>query len=266
MTGSAPRFRLLLIDDTVPLRSLLAQALEADSRIVVVGQAGDGASGVATALRLQPNAIVLDLAMPEMDGIGALPKLRAVAPDARIVVLSGFRRAPFAAGLLRGGAVGYLEKGLGPTEFRRELLAVLGALEVIEPIVAAARTALPASPSSSRAARRFLSSFLADRPTRNWEDVDLLVSELVTNAVMHAHSSPQVIVQVHGTTLRVEVHDESPVVPALRDADDGRPGGRGLRILDRLASDWGVERRPGGKSVWFHVPLVVPPPVGEPPP
>ncbi len=264
MTGPGPRYRVLLVDDTVPLRSLFAQALEADSRLAVVGEAGDGARGVALALDLQPDAIVLDLAMPEMDGIEALPRLRAVAPHARIVVLSGFRRAPFAAGLLRGGAVGYLEKGLGPKEFRRELLAVLGALEAIEPVVTSARTVLPASPTSSGAARRFVSSFLGERTGPTWDDVHLMVSELVTNAVTHAHSSPQVIVQVHGTTLRVEVHDESMVLPGIRRADDAEPGGRGLKIVDRLASEWGIERRPGGKAIWFHVPLVDSLPVSEP--
>jgi DNA-binding NarL/FixJ family response regulator len=258
VNGPRARFRVLLIDDTVTLRGLLAQALESDSRFVVVGEAGDGRTGVAAAQELQPDAIVLDLAMPVMDGIEALPRLRAVAPAARIVVMSGFKRAPFAANLIRVGAVGYLEKGLPPVLFRRELLAVLGALDAIEPVVAAARTVLPASPPSARAARDFVSGILAGTSAGDRSDINLLVTELVTNAIVHARSEPQVVVQAYNSLLRVEVHDETSDLPVMRNPDDGRPGGRGLRILDRLASEWGVERRPGGKAVWFHYPLSVP--------
>jgi len=258
MTTNTPAFRVLLVDDNTPLRGLVAEAIEADSRFEVVGAAGDGRAGVDAARALQPDVVLLDLAMPEMDGIEALPLLGEVAPRARVVVFSGFSRAPFAPTLLRGGALGYIEKGASPRDLRNSLLSVLGALDAIEPVLESHTSSLPDDGPTARHARRFVAG-LADgwAAPRVVDDLSLLVSELVTNAVIHARSTPQVVVQVRSSILRVEVHDDSPVLPAIRLPDEDRPGGRGLRIVDQVALEWGIERRPGGKAVWFHYPLVV---------
>ena len=89
-------------------------------------------------------------------------------------------------------------------------------------------------------------------------DVDtvvLLVSEVVTNAVLHARSDVFLTVSDEGETARVEVRDSSPVRPRVHRFAVESATGRGLRLLDLLAKRWGVESDPrtGGKIVWFDV-------------
>lgn len=250
------RFEVLLVDDAAELRELIRESLEIDSRFVVTGMAGNGRDGIAEASRLQPDVILLDLAMPEMDGLSALPLLRSASPDARIVVLSGFQRAPLAAAVIAGGAVGYLEKGGSPTELRRELLLVLGVLGVLDSVhpLASRAAGLPADATSPRQARRFVTEALNEwNCAAVLDTVALLTSELVTNAVVHAKGTPQIVVQATEHQLRIEVHDQEHTSPVRRAPDASGPGGRGLLLLDELATEWGVEPRPGGKAVWFTV-------------
>ena len=78
-------------------------------------------------------------------------------------------------------------------------------------------------------------------------------SELVTNAIVHADSEPVIAVKVQGPQVKVEVHDDSPEEPLVRQSHgDVRIGGNGMRIVSAWADDWGVEQIPGdGKIVWF---------------
>jgi anti-sigma regulatory factor (Ser/Thr protein kinase) len=115
--------------------------------------------------------------------------------------------------------------------------------------------ALPPEPTSPREARD-----RAVRELAGWGDPDarhavvLLISELVTNAVVHAGSTVTVNLAVRddGPVL-VKIHDESPVRPTPRRHHVDRPGGRGMHLLESLATRWGVEDSRGGKSVWFEV-------------
>jgi anti-sigma regulatory factor (Ser/Thr protein kinase) len=116
---------------------------------------------------------------------------------------------------------------------------------------AAATYELPASTSSARLARelvrRTLSGF--DRPIV--EIAELLVSELVANAVAHAHSAPVMRIDVTGDAVRVAVQDASPGPVEVRDAPLDAPNGRGLLLVDSLAASWGWAPTPEGKRVWF---------------
>ena len=105
---------MLICDDNAAMRTLLAVVVESSPALRVVGEAVDGHETVAEARRHQPDVILLDLAMPNRSGLEAIPDLRAVAPNARIIVLSGFSAATVAAEVLALGAVSYLEKGAHP--------------------------------------------------------------------------------------------------------------------------------------------------------
>jgi anti-sigma regulatory factor (Ser/Thr protein kinase) len=83
--------------------------------------------------------------------------------------------------------------------------------------------------------------------------VELLVSEVVTNAVLHARSALSLCVVRQGDRIRVEVEDTSPVAPVVRPHDDTAMTGRGLALVAALAAEWGVQPTDRGKSVWFVV-------------
>lgn len=108
---SASRPRVLVVDDNVGMRSLVRAQLEMSGGYDVVGEAVDGYEAVEQARSLRPEVVVLDLAMPRMDGLQALPQILAAVPGVSVIVLSGFDQATMAAKALTAGAVRYLEKG-----------------------------------------------------------------------------------------------------------------------------------------------------------
>lgn len=120
-------------------------------------------------------------------------------------------------------------------------------------------TTLEAAPASARAARRFVADALADwRLLDVVETAELLVSELVTNALLHARTSVELLARRSGGTLRVEVRDASDALPATRAHHQESLTGRGLELVEMLADSWGVDVHHGGggvtgKGVWFEL-------------
>lgn len=103
---------VVLADDTPEIRTLLRLTLEDQGAIEVVGEAGNGAEAVKIVTELQPDALVLDLAMPVMDGFQTIPEVRRNAPETKIIVLSGFDRTVMSERALSLGADAYYEKGI----------------------------------------------------------------------------------------------------------------------------------------------------------
>jgi anti-sigma regulatory factor (Ser/Thr protein kinase) len=110
---------------------------------------------------------------------------------------------------------------------------------------------LPADAGSPRRARGAVADLVGGRP--GCDDLLLCVSEVVTNAVLHARSRSTLRVQVDGGTVRVEVQDDDPTLPVRRDHAPHAPTGRGLRLLDELTTAWGAEAHGHGKVVWFEL-------------
>ena len=106
--GPAPR--VVLVDDTEDLRQLMRLTL-LRAGWEVVGEAGDGAAGIEVVREQSPDLVLLDLSMPVMDGLEALPHIRAACPRATIVVMSGFGASQMTEPALAQGADGYVEKG-----------------------------------------------------------------------------------------------------------------------------------------------------------
>ena len=85
------------------------------------------------------------------------------------------------------------------------------------------------------------------------DTVALLVSEVATNALVHGEGKVRVRVRPTSDGLRVEVHDDSPTLPARRQATPMDEGGRGIALVEELSSGWGAEKTDRGKTVWFEV-------------
>jgi anti-sigma regulatory factor (Ser/Thr protein kinase) len=110
-------------------------------------------------------------------------------------------------------------------------------------------------PASVRQARVFTGEVLADGGVEPSviEMAVLLVSELVTNAVVHARGSICVTVHADAHWVRIEVEDHGRGRPVLRPTRKDEPDGRGLAVVDKLATDWGIEQRATQKVVWFEI-------------
>jgi len=118
--------RALLCDDVPAMRIVLRVVLEAEGDIEVVGEAGDGLEAVAQSERLQPDVVVLDLSMPRLDGLEALPRIREVAPDTAIVVFSGYAASRMRKAAIDRGATRYIEKGRALEDVRDAVREVMG--------------------------------------------------------------------------------------------------------------------------------------------
>ena len=103
--------RVLLVDDVEDLRVMFRLSFERDDRFEVVGEAGDGQEALEQARALQPDVILLDIAMPRLDGLQAIPLLHEAAPEAKILMLSGFEASRVAEKALELTASGFVEKG-----------------------------------------------------------------------------------------------------------------------------------------------------------
>src|SRR5213082_2840254 len=104
---------VLIVDDHPLTRDALG-ALLTRQGFAIAGEACDGAEAIDEAGRLQPDLVLLDLSMPGLDGLGALPRLREAAPDCEVVVLTASGTEENLLGAIRGGAAGYLLKSEPP--------------------------------------------------------------------------------------------------------------------------------------------------------
>ena len=105
---------LLIVDDHPIVRSGLAALLAAEDDIDIVGEAGNGADAVAAALALRPSATLMDLRMPDVDGVEAIARIKAEWPDAAIVVLTTYDTDEAIVRAIEAGASGYLLKDAPP--------------------------------------------------------------------------------------------------------------------------------------------------------
>jgi DNA-binding NarL/FixJ family response regulator len=109
--AAADPIRVLLCDDAEGFRALMRVSLAEDPSIEIVGEAADGEAGVEATAELQPDVVLLDMSMPRMGGLQAIPKMRRRAPRTSIIGLSSLSAARMAAPSKEIGAHSYLEKG-----------------------------------------------------------------------------------------------------------------------------------------------------------
>jgi DNA-binding NarL/FixJ family response regulator len=179
--------RILIVDDHPLTRDALA-ALLTHNDFDVVGQAASGAEAIMQARELRPDLVLLDLSMPEMDGLVALPKLHEVAPNAEIVVLTASEDESNLLGAIRAGAAGYLLKSEPPDRIVAFLRGVAQGEAALSGAVArrlldqvregGSRTTVPDSVAKALSARELEVLLLLDRHLSTDEiAVRLFISE-----------------------------------------------------------------------------------------
>jgi DNA-binding NarL/FixJ family response regulator len=128
--------RVLIADDHAVVRQGLRTYLELQPDVEVVAEAADGETAVREAERHAPDVILLDLAMPRLDGVAALGELRARAPEARVLVLTSFGEDDRLFAALRGGAAGFLLKDTEPADIVRAIRTAHAGHSTLSPAVA----------------------------------------------------------------------------------------------------------------------------------
>ncbi len=120
--GTGDTCSLVLCDDQPDFVRLMSMLLTMQPELDVVGTAHDGLEAIEACRRLQPDVILLDISMPNMDGITAIPHIREVSPDTRIVMLSGFSAVQVKERALSAGAHAFIEKGSSVPDIPRIVL------------------------------------------------------------------------------------------------------------------------------------------------
>lgn len=138
--------RVVLADDHTIVREGLRALLSADPQIEIVGEAANGREAVQLAEALRPDIVVMDLSMPELNGVDATQRVRSVSPRTQVVVLSMYATAAHVRPVLRAGARAYLLKGSGLSDLVRAIHAVSRGEAFFSPTVAS--LVLEAEPES----------------------------------------------------------------------------------------------------------------------
>jgi DNA-binding NarL/FixJ family response regulator len=129
--------RVLIVDDHPVVREGLAAVLEDTKDVRVVGALGSAEEALASVAAGLPDVVLLDLELPGMNGVDAIPRLAAAAPRSRIVVLTAYDTEERVLGALKAGAAGYLLKGAGAAEIVQAIRAVAAGGSYLTPRVAA---------------------------------------------------------------------------------------------------------------------------------
>ncbi|MGG2465249.1 response regulator [Streptomyces sp. RGM 3693] len=137
-TGEGRAIRVLLVDDHQVVRRGLRTFLEVQDDIEVVGEASDGAEGIAATEQLRPDVVLMDIKMPGMDGIEALRQLRTLDNPAKVLVVTSFTEQRTVIPALRAGAAGYVYKDIDPEALAGAIRSVHAGHVLLQPEVAGA--------------------------------------------------------------------------------------------------------------------------------
>ena len=149
-----PPVRVLVVDDQRLIRDGIASLLSIRPGIVVVGTAVDGRDAVAKTLELGPDVVLMDVRMPEMDGVEAVAVLRSRAPECRVVMLTTFDDEEYVVQALQAGAIGYLLKDLPASELADAVRLAHAGVAPFDPAVAQRLAQAVARPRPAEASAR----------------------------------------------------------------------------------------------------------------
>jgi len=178
------RLRVLLVDDDALVRAGLRMILSSAEDLEVVGEADDGARAVAAVREHRPDVVLMDIRMPEMDGITATAALRRLDPPPRVIVLTTYQADEYVLSALRAGADGFLLKDTPPAEIVTAVRLVCSGEAMLSPSVT--RTLLSHFGDADAADRRRLASRRLAALTDREREVAVAVGSGASNAEVAA--------------------------------------------------------------------------------
>jgi DNA-binding NarL/FixJ family response regulator len=220
---NTPTARVLLVDDDDLMRAGLKAVLSSDETIDVVGEAGDGRAAVSRTRELRPELVLMDVRMPDLDGITATREVLAVSPDVKVVILTTFEQDDYIFGALRAGASAFLLKRTSPEELIAAIHIVAAGDSLLSPSVTRKvidRMAQQAAPDASSAER------LEDLTPREREVLELMARGLSNAEIADAFVIEESTVKTHVKRLlrKLGLRDRVQAVIFAYESGLTRPG------------------------------------------
>ncbi|HET60525.1 MAG TPA: response regulator transcription factor [Chloroflexi bacterium] len=184
--------RILIVDDHAVVRKGLSAILETEQAFEVVGEAANGNQAVWKARSLQPDVILMDLVMPEKDGIAAIKEIKKDDPQAKILVITSFSEDEKVFPAIKAGALGYLLKDSSPDELMQAIQEIYQGKASLHPTIA----------------RKLIMELKQDEPKSQPSEQVLTAREVdVLNLIAHGLSNQEIANQlmVSETTVRFHV-------------------------------------------------------------
>jgi DNA-binding NarL/FixJ family response regulator len=198
MNADVPPLRVVVADDQRAVREALATVLEAEPGLEVVGLAADGDEAIALAHRFSPQVVLMDLRMPNVDGVTATGRLAAELPDVKVVVLTTFADDASILAALEAGASGFLTKDAGREQIALAVRSAAAGQAVLDPVAQASllRAASPPVAAAPQVSKGPVS--LPDELTPREADV--------LRAIAAGHSNAEIATELFISEVTVKSH------------------------------------------------------------
>ncbi|MCC6455848.1 MAG: response regulator transcription factor [Caldilineaceae bacterium] len=213
------KIQILLVDDNVPLREGLRALLQSSADIEVVGEAATGTEAIQQAANLQPDVILMDIKMPDLNGIEATRRIVNTSPHIRILILTMFEDDDSVFAALRAGARGYLLKGALKNEILRAIRSVSNGEAIFGPSIAKRMMQFFAAPRQSAPPHAF-----PELTEREVEILTLIAQHHTNPEIAERFSLSPKTVRNHVSNIfaKLQVVDRAQAIMRAREAGLGR--------------------------------------------
>ncbi|HYF75685.1 MAG TPA: response regulator transcription factor [Symbiobacteriaceae bacterium] len=203
--------RVLICDDHIMVRQGVRMVLQSEADIELVGEAGRGEEAVALAEQLKPEVVIMDLSLPDISGIEATKRIKAVLPNTRIIALTMHEEEPYVMEVLRAGAEAYIVKRSAASDLVNAMRQVMAGQAVLDPVVTKAVVTGYVSRPTPPTPDKETDSVLTPRE----REILILVAEGFTNAeIAKKLYISEKTVQTHRSNIldKLNIHDRTELV------------------------------------------------------